>query len=462
MSRRALLCNVAHSAAEDDAHPRHHVAPMDLALAAAILERAGWSVELWDTQVTRGADPARVAARVAAKAPELLLLRPLHGCEESTELMYRAAPDAARLLIGPNAPQLAARFLAESLVDGAFIGEPEQTLIELLPSLAEGRVPETLAGLQTRPDRAPAARPFIGDLDALPLPAHHHLVAQGYQFRYPLDVDGPLRMGYVLTSRGCALGCIFCAPLERESFGTKYRWRSADSVVDELEQLRDLGVNAVYFIDDFFAFSKPRIRDLCEAMLRRDVVLPWAAQVRAQGLDLPLLQLMRRAGCSTLAFGAESGSDRVLKVLKKGVTTSQIREQARLIHAAGIQLVGYFIIGTPSETDAERSATYRLIEEIRPEVAQVHIFNVFPGARAMDLFPELHDARSTKFTGPQHDNGRMARLDKERRAFYRRYYFSPSYLGRMLRRRWRPLLHNLGSEADFVRRSSRFFLGLGQ
>ncbi|MGM0578479.1 MAG: B12-binding domain-containing radical SAM protein [Myxococcota bacterium] len=461
---RALLINVGHGADTADRHPRHHVAPVDLAQAAAILEQAGWVVDLWDTALEPHADPAAIAARARAKAPDLLVARPLHHTAATTDRLLRtaAAPDTLRLAMGPSAAHLADRLLTcpngLAPANGVLVGEPEGTLMDLLPHLADGSLPEELPGLQLRRGQPPKPRAFLRDLDALPLPSHHLLVGRGYRFRYPLDVDGPLRMGYVLTSRGCALQCVFCAPSERETFGTQYRWRSADHIVDELEVLRDLGANAVYFIDDFFGFSKGRIRDLCEAMLRRGAVLPWVAQVRAQGLDLELLKLMRRAGCSTLCFGAESGSDRVLRILKKGITTAQLREQARLIHEAGIQLVAYFIVGVPGETDAERAATYELIREIRPDLVQIHIFNLFPGSSAMELYPELYSPTGSKFTGPATMGPELERLDRERRAFYLRYYLDPRNLGRMVRRRWRPILANLGDEVDFAWQATRYFM----
>jgi anaerobic magnesium-protoporphyrin IX monomethyl ester cyclase len=461
---RALLVNVGHGQEPADPHPRHHVAPMDLAQCAAILEADGWRVELWDTVLTPSASSAEIEARVRHKAPDLLIVRPLHASLHVAEQLLRsqAGTTALRLAMGPLVPHIANDLLADGelgrAADGAIVGEPEPTLIDLLPHLREGRLPASLAGLRTRAGEREKPRAFLKDLDSLPIPAQHLLVGRGYRFRYPLDVDGPLHIGYVLTSRGCALGCIFCAPVERETFGTKYRFRSADHVVDELLRLRELGANAVYFIDDFFGFSPRRIRDLCEAMIARDAVMPWCAQIRAQGISLDLLRLMRRAGCSTLCFGAESGSDRVLGLLRKGVTVAEVREQAARIRHAGIQLVGYFIVGVPGETDAERQTTYDFIEEIAPDLVQLHIFNVFPGAPAMDMFPERYVEEGTKFTGPRGLDQRMIDLDRERRSFYRRYYLSPRYLGRALRRRWRPLLHNFGEEAEFVVRTTRFFL----
>jgi anaerobic magnesium-protoporphyrin IX monomethyl ester cyclase len=463
---RALLINVGHGHLSTDHHPRHHVAPMDLAQAAAILEEAGWRVELWDTAIDPGEDASAVERRVEAKAPDLLIIRPLAHTAHTARLLGRSAAENSgiRLAMGPSGPHLAREYLTPlegvAAVDGVLVGEPEATLIDLLPALAEGQLPAELDGLQTDPAKVPRSRPFIRDLDALPMPAQHHLVGRGYQFRYPLDVHGPLRIGYVLTSRGCALGCIFCAPAERETFGTQYRWRDPDAIVDEVERIRDLGGNAVYFIDDFFAFSPKRVRALCERMVERGVTLPWAAQVRAHGLDDGLLALMRQAGCSTLCFGAESGSDRVLGLLRKGVSVDKVRDQAARIRAAGIQLVGYFIVGTPGETAEERQATYEFIEQVAPDVVQLHIFNVFPGAPAMEIFPELYAEEGTKFTGPKGRSEELEALDKERRAFYLRYYTSPRFVARTLRRRWRPLLANLPDEVSFALKSARFFAGM--
>ena len=356
---------------------------MDLAQCAAILERAGWRVELWDTVLEHDEEGPVIERRVQAKQPDLLILRPLAHTAHTTQMLGRASREhcGLRLAMGPSAPHLANDLLTplndSTAVDGVLIGEPESTLLELLPDLAKRALPDELPGLQLAPSMVPKGRPFIRDLDALPMPSQHLLVGRGYQFRYPLDVHGSLNIGYVLSSRGCALGCIFCAPAERETFGTQYRWRSPDLIVDELERIRELCGNAVYFIDDFFAFSPKRVAALCERLIERDVIIPWAAQVRAHGLSDELLELMRRAGCSTLCFGAESGSDRVLGLLRKGVSVEKVRDQAARIRAAGIQLVGYFIVGTPGETKEERQDTYDFIEEIAPDVVQLHIFNVF-------------------------------------------------------------------------------------
>ena len=125
--------------------------------------------------------------------------------------------------------------------------------------------------------------------------------------------------------------------------------------------------------------------------------------------------------------------------------------------SAGWGYVGFGLYHLkPGETAEERTQTYDLIEEVQPDVVQIHIFNVFPGAPAMELYPHLFNPKTTKFTGAEGDE--QVALDAERRRFYRRYYLHPRYLGRTLKRRWRPMLANLEGELDFVRRASRFFL----
>ena len=459
---KALLINLAPIGGPPDHHPRHHVAPVDLAICAAILEGAGHEVQLWDTALDPRETLPELITRARASVPDLLLVRPLLGTASDAAALARAC-GGLRLVFG-NAVDAARDTLigdrpGGGAFDAALVGEPEPVLIDLLPHLAEGELPEQLLGLAKDTRRWAQPRPFLEQLDSLPAPAHHHLVGKGYQFHYPLDQPERLEMGYLLSSRGCALGCTFCSPSERESLGKGYRWRSAESIVEEIQQLKALGANALYFIDDFFSFSTARVRELCEAMIAAELQLPWAAQVRAHGLDSELLALMRAAGCSSLCFGAESGSDRMLKQVRKGVTTQLVREQVARIQAAGIATVGYFIVGMPGEGDEERAETYRFIEALGPDLAQVHIFNVMPGSSAEALYPELLAPEATKFSGPVALDARMDALDAERRRFYLRYYLGPRYLLRTLRRRGKALARNLPSEAAFALRSVRYFLG---
>jgi radical SAM superfamily enzyme YgiQ (UPF0313 family) len=276
----------------------------------------------------------------------------------------------------------------------------------------------------------------IADVDGLPLPSHAELLAGGYAVAYPVQRRGRLRCAYVLSTRGCPHACTFCSPVEMRSRFLPYRVRNVEAVAEELAQVAALGANVVYFNDDNFLRDRDRVAALCEAIVRRRLDLAWLADARVDDVDPALLPLLRRAGCSTLCLGVESGSQRVLDALRKGITIEQTRAAAAAIRRAGIWTVAYVILGAPGESEAERHATWRLLDEIRPELVQCHRFAWYPMARGERGDPQW-PRRGDKFAS---DPTRMAPLAFDQRDVYRKYYLSPRFLVDYLRTRgpWLP------------------------
>jgi anaerobic magnesium-protoporphyrin IX monomethyl ester cyclase len=204
-------------------------------------------------------------------------------------------------------------------------------------------VPGATAGGATAPS---PPRPLTDDLDALPFPARDLLPNAAY------ISHGRRRYGYAVTtvmaSRGCPFACEFCSNVV---FGGSCRERSPARVVDEIEQALALGYDRIAFADDVFTLRASRVAAMCDEIERRGLRFAWECLARVDGIDGPTAARMRRAGCRTVFFGIESGSDEVLRLMRKGITTAQARRAVWAAHDAGLEAGAFFILCYPGETD---------------------------------------------------------------------------------------------------------------
>jgi radical SAM superfamily enzyme YgiQ (UPF0313 family) len=221
--------------------------------------------------------------------------------------------------------------------------------------------------IQINPDR-----PFIEDLDSLPIPLHHKLPWQKY--KVPI-VGGPYT--FVLTSRGCPAGCRYC--IKHVTYQASVRHRSPDHVLKELYMLKEMGMHHVHFEADLFTVKKEFVYDLCNAIIKDGIQIRWSCNSRVDFVDEEELRLMKRAGCFMIAWGLESGSEAVLKRARKGTTVTRIRETIAASNRAGIKNWGYFIIGLPGETVDTIQETIALSKSIPVDIALFHIATPYPG-----------------------------------------------------------------------------------
>jgi radical SAM superfamily enzyme YgiQ (UPF0313 family) len=216
-------------------------------------------------------------------------------------------------------------------------------------------------------------RPFIRNLDDLPLPRHDLLPLGDY--RAPL-VRGPY--AFVVTSRGCPGNCSFC--IKHVSYGRSVRFRSAQNILEELERLIGLGVRSVHMYADLFTVSREQVVELCELILQRGLRLRWTCNSRVDFVDQDMLQLMSRAGCWMISWGIESGSEKVLRRCRKGIALEQVGPALHWARQAGILNWGYFIIGLPGETRDTIQETIRLSKRLPLDLALFHIAAPHPGS----------------------------------------------------------------------------------
>ena len=266
-------------------------------------------------------------------------------------------------------------------VDFVCRGEGEQLILDLLERLDD---PDTVAGLTwAEPDgtvRRNPARPPERNLDQWPFPDRESLPVDFLE-ALPLGVPAVLsreRFATMQTSRGCASQCVFC---DIPAFGQgKVRARSAEHVIAELRLLQETGYGAVSFADDQFLFWPKRIEAICRGITDHGITLRWGCEGRVDSKCVELFALMARSGCRSLAFGVESGSQRILDRIGKHQTIAQIETAVTGAKRAGIETVhAFFLIGCPDETAEDIGRTFRLASRLPVDSLGVNRLEVFRG-----------------------------------------------------------------------------------
>jgi radical SAM superfamily enzyme YgiQ (UPF0313 family) len=215
-------------------------------------------------------------------------------------------------------------------------------------------------------------RPFIPNLDDLPLPMHHLLPLDDY--RMPL-IKGPY--AFVVPSRGCPAGCKYC--IKHVSYNYSVRLRSVENIMAELWSLKKLGINNVMLYADLFTVNRDQVVSICQAMIKEKIDMKWMCNSRVDYVDEEMLSLMGQAGCHMISWGIESGSEEILKRARKGASPAKAEQALRWAKKAGIKNFGYFIIGLPGETEETIKQTIAFSKTLPLNVAIFHIAAPYPG-----------------------------------------------------------------------------------
>lgn len=250
---------------------------------------------------------------------------------------------------------------------GRFLGVSPQLVARALRETKGIAFRDQHGEVQINPDR-----PFIENLDSLPIPLHDKLPWKKY--KVPI-VGGPYT--FVLTSRGCPAGCRYC--IKHVTYQASVRHRSPDHVLKEMYMLKEMGMHHIHFEADLFTVKKEFVYDLCNTIIKEGLDLRWSCNSRVDFVDEEELKLMKKAGCFMIAWGLESGSETVLKRARKGTTVTRIQETIAASHRAGIKNWGYFIIGLPGETVETIQQTIDLSKRIPVDIALFHIATPYPG-----------------------------------------------------------------------------------
>jgi anaerobic magnesium-protoporphyrin IX monomethyl ester cyclase len=215
-------------------------------------------------------------------------------------------------------------------------------------------------------------RPFIAELDDLPIPMHELLPLQKY--RMPL-IKGPFT--FIVTSRGCPAGCTYC--IKHVSYQYSARLRSPDLIIEEMWKLKNLGINNIHMYADLFTVNRDQVVELCKRMIAEKIDIKWTSNSRVDYVDEEMLQLMGKAGNRLISWGIESGNEQILKHAHKGAYPDKAERALRWAKQAGIMNWGYFIIGLPGETEATIRQTIDFAKKLPLDIALFHVAAPYPG-----------------------------------------------------------------------------------
>jgi radical SAM superfamily enzyme YgiQ (UPF0313 family) len=216
------------------------------------------------------------------------------------------------------------------------------------------------------------ARPFIPDLNDLPLPLYDLLPLDHY--RMPL-MRGPF--AFVVTSRGCTAGCKYC--IKHVSYQWSVRLLSPERIMRELWRLHDLGTRNIHMYADLFTINREQVMELCRRITAEGLRIRWTCNSRVDYVDEEMLAAMGRAGCWMISWGIESGNEAILKRAAKGADPRKARQALTWARKAGIKNWGYFIIGLPGETPQTIRQTIDFAKALPLELALFHVAAPYPG-----------------------------------------------------------------------------------
>lgn len=415
---------------------------------AAVLRKAGFPASIVES-ASLGLSFSRTVDAILRERPKYVGLSCTTASVENAAKIARAVkekrPETRVLAGGPHITALPEEtFRRFPDIDFGILGEGEAALLDLMEALEGDRNLSRVESAVYREGEAIRINPrrkFIDDLDTLPFPAFDLLP------EFPRDYHPPF-LNYprgpaasLISSRGCPQACTFC---DRSVFGNRYRYFSEDYLWELISLLRrQYGIRHLVFTDDQFAAFRPRLVRLCEKMASGNLGIRWNCDARVDSVDPDLLRLMKRAGCWMISYGIESGSQKILDQIRKGITLEQVEQAVRWTKEAGIRAKGLFMIGYPEETKETLGQTLSFIGRISLDEINLSFLTPYPGT-------EIY--RTVKGSGEfAEDWGRMnalhcllqpralscPELEKVYGKIIRRFYLRPgptlSYLGLLLK-----------------------------
>lgn len=361
---------------------------------AAMAEQRGHQVELLDLSYMQY-DHRIVKEKIQRFKPDVVGITgttPLMNQTRDISVLVKSiSKDILAVAGGSHVSALPAESLRESLLDIVVVGEGDITFAEIMDS----RSPADIRGIHyRRGDRTVATppRPFMENLDDLPMPAWHLYNSENYKYRISRLLARRRPLAMAEFSRGCVYKCDFCASKNTMALG--FRKKSPERCAEEVRLMHKHGYREFALADDIFTSDNPWAKRVAEAISRTGLDMLWTCTngIRVESADPELFTAMRRAGCYRVSFGFETGNESVLKAFGKGgrATIEKGREAVAMARAAGIDTCGFFMLGLSPDTEETMKDTIAYARSLPLDMMKFGVTIAFPGTK---MFKEYREKR---------------------------------------------------------------------
>ena len=421
--------------------------PLGLAGIAAYLEREGITADIIDCYANPDSD-SLIIAYIREQKPAYIGL----SCTTSSfhdgvriATMVREESGGIRAVFGGVHVSALKEKVLEDFpeVDFVVVGEGEQTLTELIRS--GDREPAGIKGVIYRARNGKVVyngyRQDKLELDSLPFPAYEKLA--GYPDAYMLPIFNYPKAPNTscISSRGCPYACSYC---DRSVFRRSFRYNSADYLYRHLSYLNNrFGIRHINFYDDQFTFNRQRVEDFCRMMIDKPLGMTFNCAVRAEHIDLELLQMMKKAGCWMISLGIETGDEDLLAQHRQNADLVMLADKIRLIKKAGIRTKGLLMMGLPGESESSIQKSMDYVFSLPIDDFNLAKFTPFPGSPIHENIHELGefeedwqkmDCMSFQFVPHGFSRERLEELFIR---YYKTHYMRPKVLLGYLTMLWR-------------------------
>ncbi len=363
--------------------------PLGIASLAAYLREKKMSPAVIDAPI-QGWDFEKTAEEAIKTGAKIIgvscLTENRYSALKTLKEVKKRSPKVTTIIGGLHATFLDSFLLKNyNFLDIVVKGEGEETLHELITHLEKNKPLIKIQGISFRKNGEIITNPsrcFMKEIENLPLPAYDLFPMEKYPL--PPDIKNVKRTALVTTSRGCPMGCKFCETTH--AWGARIRSTSAEKLFKQVKCLHEkYGVDYIRFADDLFTLRKEKVMKFCELVVKNKLPIKFRIQARVDTVDEEMLAALKKAGCDLIEYGAESGSDRILNIMGKNITTDKIKKASHMTKKAGIELKFFLIIGSLQEKAEETWETFKLIKETKPDWIGINALTIYPGTKVYEI-----------------------------------------------------------------------------